>query len=1054
MFNMQPAVMPSLQPESFAPQHEPSAEDHTVSPRFPTLLQNSTEAYMQRKEDPRKTVQFKATQGDRSESMENAGMNSPPQGNPVDSKPVPGAFEPSCRSFVRSPVRCSGWLLTDDAHGLRQRSKGIVRGKMLGADYQLQWFAVVAFDKRSPGAEAHELQLIVVTTADADTFGKFQMQLKRSEEVANAYQLCSPSPLKSKLILGKLFLRSVIAVNESTSLSLPNSLYAAIDIRTQRESYTLGVMCDEDLETWMSFLLRGMFSMRKEFVSQKAQKTMGLEEALLKDGKETDANKWVEEVGVPRTFHTVWLLYVIFVPLWVGALLFFLNPYLAPCDIDIIRLESETQQCVNRRTAMVEAECQSWEKQKETLGPWRSWVEHLQLIRFFENRFIIDGNDQTCFSKASSFSLFWFWGFVIVQIVEGFFSISWTSLNWRNVVRGARLLDDMKPKFHPRHWPDVDVLLCHYSEPAEDTIETLKKMLAMEYPADKLHIYICDDGYLRSDYSKVGQGVHWPSFTRNEGNIKKAGDVRQLVKDFMLESVSSCEFDGDRGSPRPFVSTRELIPDVASEYRVVDRIDCAVGFIEDIYKVPGMPRVSFVARVKPRTHHAKAGNVNNVLFNVGAEGRYCVIFDNDMAPHPKFLIATLPLFFESTTPAVPDKPMRVGTGHTTRSEFAAPKYTDDLEFNQVAYVQTPQYFKKNDLMLEQEDPLSHNNGVFFDAGMQGMDGYDSVMFVGTNCLWRREALDSIGGIQYGTISEDFWTGHHAHWLGWDSAYLRKDLQGDAEHRFRLSEGNVPDNVAASLAQRKRWHKGGVELFLGVKNEKDKDWTFPEANVPQRKVSSRVMRFRRYHWFLARISWINVFPALFYTFLTLSGLFTNKLWLYLNTVPSFVFMVPFLILNNFNLSLGNATVSAENWVGSTPEYFTYACVKTIGTLEAFYSKITGSPAAWGNTGGIRKGSIDEIPNVVIVVLLVIGLVRSLLAYMFFSPDDELSNTLPIWGFSLIQLSMYWKMARVSIQEFFAWSYRTMDGTKLIRCLVAPVIMAVAITLQMRAAGEFN
>lgn len=341
---------------------------------------------MQRKEDPRKTVQFKATQGDRSESMENAGMNSPPQGNPVDSKPVPGAFEPSCRSFVRSPVRCSGWLLTDDAHGLRQRSKGIVRGKMLGADYQLQWFAVVAFDKRSPGAEAHELQLIVVTTADADTFGKFQMQLKRSEEVANAYQLCSPSPLKSKLILGKLFLRSVIAVNESTSLSLPNSLYAAIDIRTQRESYTLGVMCDEDLETWMSFLLRGMFSMRKEFVSQKAQKTMGLEEALLKDGKETDANKWVEEVGVPRTFHTVWLLYVIFVPLWVGALLFFLNPYLAPCDIDIIRLESETQQCVNRRTAMVEAECQSWEKQKETLGPWRSWVEHLQLIRFFRKQ--------------------------------------------------------------------------------------------------------------------------------------------------------------------------------------------------------------------------------------------------------------------------------------------------------------------------------------------------------------------------------------------------------------------------------------------------------------------------------------------------------------------------------------------------------------------------------------------------------------------------------------------------------------------------------------------
>ena len=35
-----------------------------------------------------------------------------------------------------------------------------------------------------------------------------------------------------------------------------------------------------------------------------------------------------------------------------------------------------------------------------------------------------------------------------------------------------------------------------------------------------------------------------------------------------------------------------------------------------------------------------------------------------------------------------------------------------------------------------------------------------------------------------------------------------------DERFRLAEGAVPDSVAASLAQRKRWHKGTVELFLG------------------------------------------------------------------------------------------------------------------------------------------------------------------------------------------------------------------------------------------------
>jgi hypothetical protein len=45
----------------------------------------------------------------------------------------------------------------------------------------------------------------------------------------------------------------------------------------------------------------------------------------------------------------------------------------------------------------------------------------------------------------------------------------------------------------------------------------------------------------------------------------------------------------------------------------------------------------------------------------------------------------------------------------------------------------------------------------------------------------------------------------------------------------------------------------------------------------------------------------------------------------------------------------------------------AQVKLIGTLEAFYSKCTGKPAKWGNTGGVAAGSSDELP----VVLCVLG-----------------------------------------------------------------------------------
>ncbi|RLO13802.1 hypothetical protein DYB28_011047, partial [Aphanomyces astaci] len=45
--------------------------------------------------------------------------------------------------------------------------------------------------------------------------------------------------------------------------------------------------------------------------------------------------------------------------------------------------------------------------------------------------------------------------------------------------------------------------------------------------------------------------------------------------------------------------------------------------------------------------HVSPGNINNVLYNEGACGRYAIILDNDMKPHPMFIQATLPFFFDS-----------------------------------------------------------------------------------------------------------------------------------------------------------------------------------------------------------------------------------------------------------------------------------------------------------------------------------------------------------------------------------------------------------------------
>jgi cellulose synthase (UDP-forming) len=554
--------------------------------------------------------------------------------------------------------------------------------------------------------------------------------------------------------------------------------------------------------------------------------------------------------------------------------------------------------------------------------------------------------------------------------------------------------------------------------------------------------------------------------------IQLTGDVRQLTEDLMAEyaarsdpdgvsstaSVSSMASDRMRSITTDGMSsmasdrmhsvqrqvlkykkTKEALPEPSDPERRVPRTDCAVGYVQDTYSIPGLPRVSYIARLKPRKHHAKAGNINNVLYNVGARGQYAAIFDNDMQPHPKFITSTLPLFFEERGEEDDECP-----------------YTDDPDVNQVAYVQTPQYFKPNWLMTERGDPLSHSNAAFFDSGLLGMDGYDSVMFVGTNCVWRREALDSVGGVQYGTVSEDFWTGYTAQAKGWNGAYMRKDRQGPKEHRFRLSEGNVPESVAASMAQRKRWHKGSVELFLGATSTKDAEWVPPPARTPQRPVPGHVRRYRRAHYAFLRLAWLNVFPPLFYTALVIASLWTNTLWLYLNPLASYVIMVPFLLLASFVPSLGDITVPTEQIMSSLPEYFTYAPVRLMGTLEAFYCKITGRAADWGNTGGIKSGSWNEVPIVLFVGAIVFGLVRSIVYFFFFigGTPPLLSEVMPIWAFACYLLLVYWNTARVSIQEFLEWGYDSLCGALVAHWLLVPGIMAATLLIQWKEKNDWN
>lgn len=115
-----------------------------------------------------------------------------------------------------------------------------------------------------------------------------------------------------------------------------------------------------------------------------------------------------------------------------------------------------------------------------------------------------------------------------------------------------------------------------------------------------------------------------------------------------------------------------------------------------------------------RPRHAKAGNLNNALFETS--GEFLLILDADQIPDPAILDRTLGYF------------------------------TDD----RVALVQTPQWFSN----VPDSDPLGSQAPLFYGPIQQGKDGWDAAFFCGSNAVLRREALMQLGIVGYVREVED------------------------------------------------------------------------------------------------------------------------------------------------------------------------------------------------------------------------------------------------------------------------------------------------------------
>jgi cellulose synthase/poly-beta-1,6-N-acetylglucosamine synthase-like glycosyltransferase len=161
-----------------------------------------------------------------------------------------------------------------------------------------------------------------------------------------------------------------------------------------------------------------------------------------------------------------------------------------------------------------------------------------------------------------------------------------------------------------------------------------------------------------------------------------------------------------------------------------------------------------------RRDGAKAGNINHALRRTRSP--IVVVLDCDHVPHPRFLQATL--------------------GH-----LAAPD---------VAFVQTPQCYA-NAHTGELAGAAWSQQALFFGAIARGKDGQGSMFCCGTNVVFRREALDTVGGFPEGSLTEDFELSVLLHERGWRSAYVPEVL----------AQGLGPEDMASYVGQQHRWARG-------------------------------------------------------------------------------------------------------------------------------------------------------------------------------------------------------------------------------------------------------
>ncbi|XP_073304733.1 cellulose synthase A catalytic subunit 6 [UDP-forming]-like [Primulina huaijiensis] len=333
-------------------------------------------------------------------------------------------------------------------------------------------------------------------------------------------------------------------------------------------------------------------------------------------------------------------------------------------------------------------------------------------------------------------------------ICEIWFAVSWLFdqfPKWSPILRET-YLDRLSLRYEKEGKPSelmpVDIFVSTVDpmkEPPLITANTVLSILAVDYPVDKVACYVSDDGAAMLTFEALSETCE---FARKWVPFCKKFSIEPRAPEWYF--AQKVDYLKDKVEPT-FVRERRAMKREYEEFKI--RIN---GLVATAQKVPedgwtmqdGTPWPGNNVRDHPGMIQVFLGQ-NGVQDIEGNELPCLIYVSREKRPgfeHHKKAGAMNALIRVSAVISNAPYLLNVDCDHYINNSKALREamcfMMDPQAGKKICYVQFPQRFDG----IDRHDRYSNRNVVFFDINMKGLDGIQGPIYVGTGCVFRRQAL--------------------------------------------------------------------------------------------------------------------------------------------------------------------------------------------------------------------------------------------------------------------------------------------------------------------------